>query len=165
MRSCQEPVLFQLFPSVLSLTACKQVVSHYYLPDFQLLLELQAILSPFWAFTASTDPDMFSLLCELLMTRNILLTAQGVAFAVNCGARLLHVVISLAMDTPRSPGRTKKPDNQNQTKPTKQHKPKRNHKNPQPKPHQTTTKNKTNPTTNQTNQNPPNKTKPTEPGE
>lgn len=42
------------------------------------------------------------------MTRNILLTAQGTACAVNCGACLLHVVLISATDTPRNLYRIKK---------------------------------------------------------
>jgi len=45
---------------------------------------------------------MFNLLCELYMTRHILLTAQGTAHAVNCGACLLHVPLISATDTPRN---------------------------------------------------------------
>lgn len=45
---------------------------------------------------------MFNLLCELCMTRNILLTAQGTAYAVNCGACLPHVALISATDTPRT---------------------------------------------------------------
>lgn len=81
---------------------------HYYLVVSHLLIELQESLSPLWAFTTFTDSDMFNLLCELCMTRNILLAAQGTACAVNCGACLLHTVLISATDTPRNLCRLKK---------------------------------------------------------
>lgn len=61
--------------------------------------------SPFLVSFHNTHYDMFNLLCELSVTRNILLTVQGTARAVNWGACLLHVALISASDTPRNLGK------------------------------------------------------------
>lgn len=55
-----------------------------------------------------TDSGIFNLLCELHVTRSTLLTAQGTACAVNCGACLMHVALISATDTFKSPYRITK---------------------------------------------------------